>query len=134
LPPNQQALQADYKRELLEHFGIVFNELFVITNMPIKRFGSTLISNGQFEPYMRLLKDSFSANNLKQVMCRSLISVDWQGNLFDCDFNQQLDLPLKSKHTLKDLLLSDRDGDVIVVADHCFGCTAGQGSSCGGAL
>jgi radical SAM/Cys-rich protein len=134
LPPNQQALQADYKRELFEHFGIVFNELFVITNMPIKRFGSTLISKGQFQPYMTLLKENFSANNLKQVMCRSLISVDWQGNLYDCDFNQQLDLPLNNKPTLKDLLVSDRDGDAIVVADHCFGCTAGQGSSCGGAL
>lgn len=134
LPPNQQALQADYKRELFDHFGIVFNELYVITNMPIKRFGSTLISKGQFAPYMTLLKDNFSAANLKQVMCRSLISVDWQGNLFDCDFNQQLDLPLKNKQTLKDLLDSDREGDAIVVADHCFGCTAGQGSSCGGAL
>lgn len=134
LPPNQQSLQADYKRELFEHFGIVFNELFVITNMPIKRFGSTLISKGQFEPYMTLLKDNFSASNLKQVMCRSLISVDWQGNLYDCDFNQQLDLPLKNKYTLKDLLLNDREGDAIAVADHCFGCTAGQGSSCGGAL
>ncbi len=134
LPPNQQALQADYKRELRAHFGIVFNELFAITNMPIKRFGSTLISKGQFDTYMTLLKDNFSAENLKQVMCRSLISVDWLGNLFDCDFNQQLELPVRSKAHLKDLLNTDPAGEPIVVANHCFGCTAGQGSSCGGAL
>ncbi len=134
LPPNQQALQADYKRELRAHFGIVFNELFAITNMPIKRFGSTLISKGQFDTYMTLLKDNFSAENLKQVMCRSLISVDWLGNLFDCDFNQQLELPVRSKAHLKDLLNTDPTGEPIVVANHCFGCTAGQGSSCGGAL
>ncbi len=134
LPPNQQALQADYKRELRAHFGIVFNELFAITNMPITRFGSTLISKGQFDTYMTLLKDNFSAENLKQVMCRSLISVDWLGNLFDCDFNQQLELPVRSKAHLKDLLNTDPTGEPIVVANHCFGCTAGQGSSCGGAL
>ena len=134
LPPNQQALQADYKRELMAHFGIIFNELYAITNMPIKRFGSTLISKGQFAPYMTLLKDNFSTENLKQVMCRSLISVDWLGNLYDCDFNQQLALPLKNQRSLKDLLNSDAAGESIVVADHCFGCTAGQGSSCGGAL
>jgi len=134
LPPDQRKLQDDYKRELFAKFGIVFNELYVITNMPIKRFGSTLISKGQFKPYMALLKDNYSADNLKQVMCRSLISVDWQGYLYDCDFNQQLGLPMKSHGMLLDLLVSDAAGESIVVADHCFGCTAGQGSSCGGAL
>jgi len=134
LPPNQEKLQTDYKRELFAQFGIIFNELYVITNMPIKRFGSTLMSKGQFKPYMDLLKDNYSADNLKQVMCRSLISVDWQGYLYDCDFNQQLDLPMKSQGILLDLLISDSDGELISVADHCFGCTAGQGSSCGGAL
>ena len=135
LPPNQEALQADYKRELDKHFGIVFNDLYALANMPIKRFGSTLISKGEFAPYMALLKDNFSAENLKGVMCRSLISVDWQGNLFDCDFNQQLELPLKaSVRTLEDLMNQDVEGQSIAIADHCFACTAGQGSSCGGAL
>lgn len=135
LPPNQEALQADYKRELDKHFGIVFNDLYALANMPIKRFGSTLISKGEFAPYMALLKDNFSAENLKGVMCRSLISVDWQGNLFDCDFNQQLELPLKaSVRTLEDLMNQDVAGQSIAIADHCFACTAGQGSSCGGAL
>jgi radical SAM/Cys-rich protein len=138
LPPNQEKLEADYKRELSVHFGIVFNQLFAIANMPIQRFGSTLISKGQFADYMRLLKDNFSATNLDGLMCRSLVSVDWQGYLHDCDFNQMLGLPLKlgvsSRAHLRDLLNADLVGQPIVVADHCYGCTAGQGSSCGGAL
>ena len=136
LPPNQQALEADYKRELREHFGIEFNHLYALANMPIKRFGSTLISKGQFQDYMKLLKDNFHQDNLEQVMCHSLVSVDWQGYLYDCDFNQQLGLPLsggKRKH-LRDLLADELNGKPICVADHCFGCTAGQGSSCGGAF
>ena len=136
LPPNQEGLQADYKRELKAHFNIEFNELYALVNMPIKRFGSTLISKGEFEPYMKLLKESFSAENLKGVMCRSLISVDYQGNLYDCDFNQQLELPLKGSatNTLEGLMNADINGQAVSIADHCFGCTAGQGSSCGGAL
>lgn len=135
LPPGQQALQQDYKRELKDNFDIVFNQLFALTNMPIKRFGSTLISKGQFQPYMQLLKDNYLEANLAGVMCRQLISVDWQGNLYDCDFNQQLDMstPGNTRH-LKDLLTNDVAGDPIAVAEHCYGCTAGQGSSCGGAL
>jgi len=136
LPPNQQGLEADYKRELGEHFGIEFNHLYALANMPIKRFGSTLISRGQFNDYMKLLKDNFQQDNLEQVMCHSLLSVDWQGYLYDCDFNQQLGLPLsggKPKH-LRDLLADEINGKPICVADHCFGCTAGQGSSCGGAF
>lgn len=135
LPPDQQALQSDYKRELKKHFDITFNQLFALANMPIKRFGSTLISKGQFQPYMQLLKDNYLEANLAGVMCRQLISVDWQGNLYDCDFNQQLDLgtPGTRRH-LQDLLTSDVKGDPIAVAEHCYGCTAGQGSSCGGAL
>ncbi len=144
LPPNQSALQAEYKKELLEHFGIVFNELFALTNMPIKRFGSMLISKGQFKPYLQLLKDSFVQGNLDGVMCRSTVSVDWQGFLYDCDFNQQLGLAIpvqisadassvKRPH-LRDLLQTDLKGNAIEVADHCYGCTAGQGSSCAGAL
>lgn len=136
LPPNQQALEADYKRELDSHFGIVFNQLFTITNMPIKRFGSTLVSKKQFHPYMDLLKENYKKENLKDIMCRSLISVDWQGYLYDCDFNQQLELPILSKNLnhLRDLMNEDIQQPSVRVADHCFGCTAGQGSSCGGAL
>ncbi len=136
LPPPQGPLQAAYKRELYEHFGIVFNELFTLTNMPIKRFGSTLISKGQFHDYMRLLKENFAAGNLDGVMCRTLVSVDWRGFLYDCDFNQQLGLPLPGagRPHLRDLLQHDLAGQEIRVADHCYGCAAGQGSSCGGAL
>ncbi|KAF3996531.1 arsenosugar biosynthesis radical SAM (seleno)protein ArsS [Glaciimonas immobilis] len=144
LPPDQVTLQADYKRELFSHFGIVFNELFALANMPIQRFGSTLISKGQFHDYMQLLKDNFAAANLASVMCRNLVSVDWQGFLYDCDFNQQLGLALPSatalaqlrdgRPHLRNLLTDDPAGRAIRVADHCYGCTAGQGSSCGGAL
>ena len=139
LPPPQAALQADYKRELSEHFGIVFNELFALTNMPIQRFGSTLVSKGSFESYLQLLKSSFQAHNLSTVMCRHLLSVDWQGELYDCDFNQMLGLPARlngsaARPHLRELLNHDAEGAAIRVAQHCYGCTAGQGSSCGGAL
>ena len=139
LPPPQPALEADYKRELGAHFGIVFNSLFALANMPIQRFGSMLISKGQFNGYIRLLKDNHRDANLAQVMCRSLISVDWLGRLYDCDFNQQLDLPMgggaeAGPRHLRDLLQADADGAPIRVAEHCYGCTAGNGSSCGGAL
>jgi radical SAM/Cys-rich protein len=138
LPPPQAALEADYKRELLVHFGVRFDHLFALTNMPIQRFGSTLVSKGTFGSYMQLLRDNYKADNLQTVMCRSLVSVDWQGYLFDCDFNQMLGLPAeldgKSRPHLRDLLRLDPTGSTIRVADHCYGCTAGQGSSCGGAL
>ncbi len=144
LPPDQVKLQADYKRELMAHFGVEFNELFALTNMPIQRFGSTLISKGTFHDYMRLLKDHFVADNLQHLMCKSTVSVDWRGYLYDCDFNQQLGLHLESGDDqrvdfplgphLRDLLRQDPIGRDIVVADHCYGCTAGKGSSCGGAL
>ena len=139
LPPPQPALEADYKRELGAHFGIVFNSLYALANMPIQRFGSMLISKGQFNGYLRLLKDNHRDANLAQVMCRSLISVDWLGRLYDCDFNQQLDLPMgggaeAGRRHLRDLLHADADGAPIRVAEHCYGCTAGNGSSCGGAL
>lgn len=133
LPPPQGPLEADYKRELMLHFGIRFNQLFALTNMPIQRFGSSLISKGQFQPYMQLLKGSFQSANLDTVMCRSMVSVDYLGQLYDCDFNQMLGLPAQARH-LRDLLAADNGGDAIRVADHCYGCTAGQGSSCGGAL
>lgn len=134
LPPPQAQLEADYKRELAGQFGVRFNTLFALANMPINRFGSTLISKGQFADYLRLLKDNYQHANLEHVMCRDLISVDWQGRLYDCDFNQQLGLPSAGPGHLRDLLAADSEGAAIRVADHCYGCTAGQGSSCGGAL
>lgn len=137
LPPPQDALQADYKRELAERFGLQFNQLFTITNMPISRFGAVLLAQGQFHDYMALLRDNFSDANLDGVMCRSLVSVDWRGYLYDCDFNQMLDIPMlaSDRRHLRDLLgEAEVAGWPIATAEHCFGCTAGQGSSCGGAL
>lgn len=138
LPPAQEKLEADYKRILGEAFGIRFNALFTLANMPIQRFGSTLVSKGQFNAYMALLRGAHRDGNLDAVMCRSLVSVDWQGYLYDCDFNQMLGLPLavagRPRPHLADVLGRDLEGNPIVVRDHCYGCTAGQGSSCGGAL
>ena len=138
LPPSQQALKRDYDHFLGEQFGIRFNQLFTITNMPIQRFGSTLISKGQFHSYMDLLRSAHRDDNLDHVMCRSMISVDYLGYLYDCDFNQMLGLPLKlagkSRQHLTDLLHTSFDDNPIVIANHCWGCTAGAGSSCGGAL
>ena len=138
LPPAQDKLEADYHRQLGERFGIVFNHLYVLTNMPIQRFGSTLISKGQFEHYMALLKNAYQPQNLESLMCRNLISVDWRGYVYDCDFNQMLGLPLrlngKPRVHLRQLASDDLGANPIVVKDHCYGCTAGQGSSCGGAL
>ncbi len=138
LPPGQASLEADYKRELGGKFGIVFNRLYTLANMPIQRFGSTLVSKGQFNDYMTLLKGAHRDENLEGVMCRTLLSVDWQGRVYDCDFNQMLGLPLvvegKSRPYLSDLIGRDLQGNPIAVRDHCYGCTAGQGSSCGGAL
>jgi len=136
LPPSQEKLQADYRSELGDRFGIRFNRLYTLTNMPIARFGSMLISKGQFNAYMRLLQESFREENLDAVMCRSLISVDWQGYVYDCDFNQMLEL--RVNHGLPPTIwefdlhrLLERQ---IVFGSHCYGCTAGAGSSCGGAV
>jgi radical SAM/Cys-rich protein len=138
LPPPQAGLEADYRRHLGERYGIAFNRLYVLTNMPIQRFGSMLISKGKFEEYMTLLKDAYRPENLESVMCRTLISVDWRGYVYDCDFNQMLGLPLawrgRPRVHLRELIGADLEGNPIVVKDHCYGCTAGQGSSCGGAL
>ncbi|WP_411876341.1 arsenosugar biosynthesis radical SAM (seleno)protein ArsS [Vulcanococcus limneticus] len=141
LPPPQAQLEADYKRVLAAEYGIVFNQLYALANMPIQRFGAVLRASGQLEGYQALLRASHRKANLEQVMCRSLISVDWQGQLFDCDFNQQLQLPLAGGTApnhgaaqLRDLLECDPQGTPIHVGEHCFGCTAGSGSSCGGAL
>jgi len=138
LPPAQDQLKTDYRAHLGARYGIVFNELYVLTNMPIQRFGSMLISKGQFEHYMDVLKNAYQPANLDHVMCRSLVSVDWRGYVYDCDFNQMLGLPLackgRAKMHLRELIGHDLTDNPIVVADHCYGCTAGQGSSCGGAL
>jgi radical SAM/Cys-rich protein len=138
LPPPQVGLEADYHRHLDERYGVVFNHLYVLTNMPIQRFGSMLVSKGQFEHYMALLKNAYQPQNLESVMCRTLISVDWRGYVYDCDFNQMLGLPLawngKQRVHLRELAGKDLADNPIVVKDHCYGCAAGQGSSCCGAL
>jgi radical SAM/Cys-rich protein len=139
LPPPQDALEADYKRVLAERYGIVFNRLFTLANMPIQRFGAILLAKGEFDRYLGLLQAAHLDCNIDRVMCRSLISVDWQGYVYDCDFNQMLDLPLLEHRgrrplQLTDLLDAELEGRPIRVAGHCYGCTAGQGSSCGGAL
>ena len=138
LPPPQDALEADYKRVLFESHGVVFDNLFTLANMPIQRFGATLAAKGEFDRYLALLAAAHRDDNLSGVMCRDLISVDWRGYLYDCDFNQMLDLPLawrgRERVHLSDLLAASLAANPIRVAGHCFGCTAGQGSSCGGAL
>jgi radical SAM/Cys-rich protein len=136
LPPPQESLEADYKRVLAERYGVRFNRLLTLTNMPIRRFGSMLQSQGRFDEYVGLLKSAHQDANLGAVMCRSLVSVDWLGYLYDCDFNQMLDLPLNGGRRLhiSALDVGDLDGRPIRVGEHCYGCTAGQGSSCGGAL
>ena len=138
LPPPQAALEADYKRVLGDSFGVTFNKLYTLANMPIQRFGSTLISKGEFDSYLDMLQHAHLDANLDGVMCRNLISVDWRGHVYDCDFNQMLDLPLalaaRERVHLSELLDDDIENNPIRVAGHCFGCTSGQGSSCGGAL
>jgi radical SAM/Cys-rich protein len=138
LPPPQCALEADYKRMLGERYGIRFNRLLTLANMPIQRFGGLLQSQGQFHDYVALLKSAHRAENLDDVMCRSLISVDWRGYLYDCDFNQMLGMGLDGSDGrplhISELEAVELQGRSIRVAEHCYGCTAGQGSSCGGAL
>jgi radical SAM/Cys-rich protein len=138
LPPAQETLEADYKRELGEHYGIAFNRLYTLANMPIQRFGAILIAQSRFDEYLALLQRAHLEANLDGVMCRNLISVDWRGYVYDCDFNQMLDLPLAhngcDRVHLSQLMDIDIAGNPIRVAGHCYGCTAGQGSSCGGAL
>jgi radical SAM/Cys-rich protein len=138
LPPPQEALEADYRRVLGDTYGIAFNHLFTLANMPIKRFGSMLAIKSELQGYLSLLRAAHADANLDHVMCRNLISVDWQGYVYDCDFNQMLNLPLtiggRARLHLSDLFEVDLTGNAIRVAGHCYGCTAGQGSSCGGAL
>ncbi|MGD9355964.1 MAG: arsenosugar biosynthesis radical SAM protein ArsS [Chromatiales bacterium] len=138
LPPPQASLEADYRRMLDEQYSIRFSNLLTLANLPVGRFGSSLQSLGKFDDYLALLKDAHRNENLDAVMCRTLVSVDWQGYLYDCDFNQMLGLPMWDRAIdrphLRDLNRLRMEERPIAVADHCFGCTAGQGSSCGGAL
>jgi len=135
LPPDQEELEADYKRELKERFDIVFNNLYTITNMPIKRFGAFLERRGLYDSYMDTLVQNFNIHTLNSVMCRSLVSIDWEGNVYDCDFNQMLDMHTYNNPTkIWDLTPDSLMGEKIRVGNHCFGCTAGAGSSCGGEL
>jgi radical SAM/Cys-rich protein len=136
LPPPQTQLEADYKRRLYEDFGIRFHRLLALTNLPINRFARWLDQTGQRHAYQQLLIDNFNADTLPSLMCRDLLSVDWQGRVYDCDFNQMLDLPLAARAPrylweIDPLALPE---SAIAVGAHCFGCTAGNGSSCGGAL
>ena len=134
LPPDPETLQSDYRAHL-EEMGIYFNEVFSITNMPIKRFKRKLIKEGTYATYMNLLRENYFAPNLEHLMCKELISIDWRGYIYDCDFTQMLDLPLGGKRTHISELHPEslQEGD-IAVGEHCFGCAAGRGSSCGGAL
>ena len=137
LPPPQKTLEKEYKQHLSENYDVSFDSLLTITNMPIKRFGSTLISRGEFESYLQLLESSYQEKNLESVMCKTLLSIDWEGYVYDCDFNQMLGLPFGDKEKkihVRDLKMGELDGNPIAVRDHCFGCTAGNGSSCSGAM
>jgi radical SAM/Cys-rich protein len=139
LPPPQAGLEADYKRELGEAFGVRFNRLLTITNMPISRFAHMLARDGKHDEYMSLLVNHFNPETIDGLMCRQLVSVGYDGTLYDCDFNQMLELEIgglgPGVRTIDDVAsLSDLDGAPIAVDSHCFGCTAGAGSSCGGAL
>ncbi len=138
LPPAQAELERTYKTELGRQFGVRFNRLLTLANMPIGRFGSTLISKGLFVEYLDVLREAHVESNVEHVMCRHTVSIDWQGYAYDCDFNQMLGLPMRLNGSprvhVTDLVSADIDGRPIAIRDHCFGCTAGQGSSCGGAL
>ena len=136
LPPLQTQLETDYKRELQKHFGIVFNKLYTITNLPIGRFAAYLRHNNKLEDYMQLLIENFNPVTIDGLMCRNTISVGWRGEVYDCDFNQQLDLQWENRRRLFlwDIDAGKIDNREIMTGDHCFGCAAGAGSSCGGAL
>lgn len=134
LPPEQRTLEQAYKQHLQQNFGIVFNHLFALTNLPIQRFGSVLLSKGQLHGYLELLQANFNAATLDKVMCRNTLSVDWQGFVYDCDFNQMLGLPLGGAAKVHLSALSQLEGQAIHTLQHCYACTAGQGSSCGGVI
>lgn len=134
LPPEQQGLEYSYKQHLQARYGIVFNRLFAMVNLPVQRFGSVLLSTGRFDDYLQLLKDNFHEPNLDKVMCKNTLSVDWQGQVYDCDFNQMLHIPLGGGQKIQLAQVSELMNKPIATLQHCYGCTAGQGSSCGGAI
>ncbi len=135
LPPPQARLEAEYKRQLREHFGVEFHRLLTITNMPISRFADALAREGKTAEYGELLVRHFNPSTVNDVMCRSLVSVGWDGGLYDCDFNQMLSLRVSSRRTIWNIESFDELADQpITTGRHCFGCTAGAGSSCGGQL
>jgi radical SAM/Cys-rich protein len=138
LPPAQEKLEKDYKNILNEQFGVVFNQLFCLTNMPITRYATHLKLRGEYDSYMNLLESSFNRSTLEQVICRNLISVGWEGLIFDCDFNQMLNLPIRDRAGkplhISSLSIEQVRNHAITVGDHCYACTAGAGSSCGGTL
>ena len=138
LPPPQDKLEQDYKRILQEQFGIMFNQLYCLSNMPITRYATHLKVRGEYDSYMALLESNFNASTLDQVMCRNLLSVGWDGLVYDCDFNQMLDLPIRDRTGkplhIETLSLDRVERHEITVGNHCYACTAGSGSSCGGAL
>ena len=136
LPPSQEILEADYKRILFEKYNISFNNLYTITNMPINRYADSLNRENKLGSYYKLLKENFNKNNLENLMCKKTISVNWQGQIYDCDFNQQINLKgNKGPKTLSDLInKSFKFNYGVAVNQHCFACTAGAGSSCGGTL
>ena len=135
LPPSQEELAADYHEKLLTDFGIVFNELYTITNMPINRFADSLKRHGELGDYMTTLRTSFNAAAVPRLMCRSQVSVDWLGNIYDCDFNQMLDMhSMGTPSKIWDYSPDDLIDKPVRLDDHCYGCTAGAGSSCGGEL
>lgn len=134
LPPAQTAIEADFKRELKSRYDVSFNNLYTITNMPIARFLDWLRRSRNEESYMTKLVNAFNPATVSGLMCRNLISVDWQGNLFDCDFNQMLELPVETGQTIFDFNPQKLANRKISTANHCFGCTAGTGSSCGGTV
>jgi radical SAM/Cys-rich protein len=137
LPPNQSKLEADYKRELKQRYKIEFNHLLAITNIPIQRYAKYLRKLGKLDDYLRLLADNFNPVAAQHVMCRSLVSVGWNGSLYDCDFNQMLEIPIGAVANSTIWTIDSLDefaNRPIAIADHCYGCTAGAGSSCGGTI
>jgi radical SAM/Cys-rich protein len=138
LPPPQEKLERDYKRELRDRFGIVFNHLYCLSNMPITRYETHLKLRGEYDRYMQLLGENFNPATLEQVMCRNLVSIGWEGSVYDCDFNQMLELPIRDSAgnplNVQSLTLDEVEQHEITVGNHCYACTAGSGSSCGGAL
>lgn len=136
LPPDQSELEEAYRRELKKRYDIEFTNLITITNMPISRFLSELVNQGRLEEYMERLVNAFNPKTVNGLMCRSILSVDWQGYLYDCDFNQMLNLPLSvpAHRHIRDFQFQELEKRMIVTNQHCYGCTAGAGSSCGGAI